>query len=146
MKLSEHFTLEEMSITQVRGIDNTPPPFVMVALRETAKSLELVRKAVGDKPIIITSGYRSSGVNKAVGGSSNSAHMLGRAVDFICPGFGTPREIAQAIVESPLQFDQLIEEGTWVHLSFDLRLRRIILTKTPAGGLISGLPEGERMG
>jgi hypothetical protein len=47
--------------------------------------------------------------------ASTSAHQEGRAMDFRAPSFGSPREIALRIAESPLQFDQLILEGSWVH-------------------------------
>lgn len=130
-KLSEHFSLDELVFSQdaVRmGLDNYPSTGVVANLRVLAAGLELVRKVLSDKPILISSGYRSPIVNKFVGGSSNSAHMQGFAADFICPGFGTPRMVAEAIRDSTLEFDQMILEGTWVHLSFDTRLRREILT------------------
>jgi len=81
--------------------------------------MEEVRTILGDKPILVSSGYRSPAVNAAVGGSKSSAHMSGLAVDFSCPGFGTPRAICVAL--SPhmkkLGVDQLIYEyDTWVHL------------------------------
>ena len=39
-----------------------------------------------NKPMIITSGYRSQAHNSAVGGSPNSAHVHGRAVDILVSG------------------------------------------------------------
>lgn len=143
MKLSPHFSLEELTITQVRQ-DNTPPPAVIEALKDTAMRMEGVRNALGGKPVIVNSGYRSPLVNRVVGGSPTSAHMSGRAVDFICPAFGPPLSIARVIIASSVKFDQLIEEGTWVHISFDERMRGQVLSKSSAGGLIAGLPtEGQ---
>ena len=78
-------------------------------------------------------------VNRAVGGARTSAHLRGHAVDFNCYGFGSPKAVCRAIAASDLAFDQLIEEGTWCHLSFDPRMRRQILTKREGGGYELGL-------
>lgn len=140
MKLSEHFTLEEMSITQVRDVDNEPRGSVLLdALKNTAMRMEAIRSLLGNKVIIVTSGYRSPFVNKIVGGSPSSAHMSGHAVDFICPGFGSPRECAEAIRDSSVLFDQLIWEESWVHLSFAPKMRREVLTKRRHGSYVSGI-------
>jgi len=122
-KISQFFTLEELTVTQVRGVDNTPPPAIVKALTQTASSMDAVRKMLG-KPIIVTSGYRSPAVNSKVGGAPKSAHMSGYAVDFICPQYGTTRQIVLALIASKIKFDQVIEEGNWVHISFDPKLRR----------------------
>lgn len=122
MKLSEHFTLEEMvaSGSAARlGIDNTPAPEIVDALRVTAELLEKVRELLGH-PIVITSGYRSPELNKAIGGAANSAHTRGQAADFICPGFGKPLKVCRAIVRSPLTYDQIILEfppNGWTHIA-----------------------------
>ncbi|WP_300573628.1 D-Ala-D-Ala carboxypeptidase family metallohydrolase [Phenylobacterium sp.] len=130
MKLSANFHRDEFITSQTaarRGIDNTPPAPVLARLKNTAKGLEKVRAVIG-KPILISSGYRSPALNKAVGGSATSDHMNGDAADFISPGFGTPIAICRAIVAAGIKFDQLIEEGTWVHISFGPRMRGQILT------------------
>ena len=82
-------------------------------------ALAEVRTLLGDKPVLVSSGYRNPQVNAAVGGSKSSAHMSGLAVDFICPGFGSPRAICKALEPHmrELGVDQLIHEfDTWVHL------------------------------
>ena len=127
MKITEHFTLEELTSTQVRGVDNLPNLTQLKELEITATWMEAVRAWLGH-PIHINSGFRSPEVNKAVGGSKNSAHCKGWAVDFICPAFGSPAQVAAAILDSDISFDQLIYEGTWVHISFDPQMRRQILT------------------
>lgn len=139
MKLSDHFTLEEMVVTQVRNASNNVPLSLLPAIKDTAQRMEEVRTLLGGAPIIVTSGYRSAFVNKIVGGSPTSAHMNGRAVDFICPVFGTPFEIAKAISASTIPFDQLIYEETWVHISFAPTMRREVLTKRKSSGYIAGL-------
>ena len=126
-QLSTHFTLEEMIASQEgarRGLDNTAPADVLEHLRDMCAKLEEVRALLG-RPIMISSGYRSPQINAAVGGSATSAHMYGYAADFICPSFGPPLAVCQAIEESGLGYDQLIHEfGAWTHLSFDPRSRR----------------------
>lgn len=139
--LSEHFSLAELTHSQTaarKGLDNTPTREALLNLKDTAERMEEVRALLGVS-ILVNSGYRSPAVNAAVGGSKTSAHMSGHAVDFIAPRFGTPLQICRKIEASGIKFDQAIEEGTWVHLSFDPRMRRQVLTKVPGGGYASGL-------
>lgn len=121
MNLSPHFTLEEFCVSEWAaraGVSNIPDSEALLAnLKRTAAALEVARYALG-APITVTSGYRSPEVNRAVGGVSTSAHQSGCAVDFICPGFGSPLAVAQKLMSvEALEFDQLIHEyGRWVHL------------------------------
>jgi len=148
IRLSEHFTLQEFVFSQTaarRGIDNTPTPAIIENLRTTAAVMERVRKLLGDKPIRVSSGYRCPGLNAAVGGSENSAHMQGLAVDFTCSGYGSVFDVASAIASSNLEFDQLIYEfGTWVHLGLRIGPGRRILNSIFAdgAGLRPGLIKG----
>lgn len=132
MNLSEHFTLAEatFSSTAVRlELDNAAPLEVVDALRQSALGLEKVRHELGDLPIYIDSWYRCSALNRAVNGATFSAHLFGWAIDFICPDAGQPFQIVNQLTRTThLQFDQLIQEGSWVHISFDPRARRQILT------------------
>lgn len=127
MQLSPHFTLAELTVSQSAarlGIDNNPPPEVIKNLERTALGLEGVRMLLG-APVLISSGYRSPVLNMEIGGAKNSQHMTGQAVDFICPGFGSPAQIVKTIVNSGMQFDQVILEfDRWVHLSFSDKPRR----------------------
>lgn len=118
-QLTTHFTLEELTQSQTavrRGIDNNPSIAIIQSLTLVAQLLEQVRTLLGDKPLLISSGYRSPAVNAVVGGARDSRHLLGLAADFTCPTFGTPRDICLKIQGSTLVFDQLIFEGTWVHI------------------------------
>ena len=132
MNLSKNFTLEEMIHSQAAsrlGIDNTPTKDVMAALKNTADNLELVRGLLGH-PIVISSGYRSPAVNKALGGAPNSQHVRGEAADILCPGFGAPTAIMKVLIRSTVPYDQCILEyptsanGGWIHISFGNRNRR----------------------
>lgn len=130
MNLSAHFTLEELTRSDIalrKGIDNTPTDETVGNLTDLAAALEQVRSFLGF-PLYVNSAYRSPKVNTAVGGSPTSAHCRGYAADFVSPQFGSPKEVCMAIMESDLPFDQLIFEGTWVHLSVDPRLRGEVLT------------------
>ena len=134
--LSNSFTLEQLTFSETavrKGLDNTPSPEQEANLVELAQALERVQLLLGF-PLSIHSAYRSPKVNAAVGGSATSAHMEGYAADFTCPSFGTPLEVCKAIAASDLSFDQLIQEGTWAHLSIDPRMRRELLTATFSGG------------
>lgn len=130
--LTANFTLEEFITSETaarRGIDNTPNDEVKDNLLQLAQRMEAVRYLLGNKPIIIKSGYRSPKLNTAIGGAKNSQHVKGQAVDFICPQFGSPLEICHEITHgSMIQFDQLIQEGSWVHLSIADVPRMEVLT------------------
>lgn len=130
MNLTPHFTLAELVVSETaarRGIDNTPSDRVIGNLLETAKGLEKVRNILG-APILVSSAYRCLALNRAIGSKDGSAHVEGWAADFIAPRFGTPLQIVRAIEASAIDFDQCIQEGTWVHLSFAPAMRRQILT------------------
>ncbi len=140
MNLSDHFTLAEFTYSRtaaIAGIDNTPSPEIVAALRETAALLEQVRRLLGNRPMTITSGYRCLALNRhpSIGSSDSSAHVRGMAADFICPGFGSPLEVCRAIAQSDIAFDQVIHEyGQWCHLGRSAGLpRRMVLTIDGAG-------------
>lgn len=145
VRLSPHFTLSEFTMSQTaqrKGLDNTPPPEVVANLREVAQHMEKVRALLGNTPLVITSGYRAPKVNAALGSRSTSAHVKGYAADFICPAFGTPFDICKAIESSALmsEVDQLIHEyAGWVHISFDPRRRRQVMTFYHPNGMQRGL-------
>lgn len=136
-KLSPNFTLQELieSDTAVRmSIDNTPSPLVLEALKATANGLEGVRSLL-NAPMYISSGYRSYALNKAIGGSPNSDHLDGWAVDFTAPRFGTPQQICKVIANAySIMFSQCIYEGRWVHISFRPTGKRQLLTAYFAPG------------
>lgn len=124
MMITPHFSLEELTATQHRGIDNTAPPEVVERLKQTALLLEQVRIRLG-VPIIVSSGYRCPALNAAVGGVPNSQHLTGQAADFIAPGFGSPSTVMSALVDSGIEYDQIIVEfGRWVHISWAPQNRR----------------------
>lgn len=129
MQLTDNFSLEQLTASGVairRGIPNVPSADTIENLKLLAQTLERVQELLG--PIHIDSAYRSIRVNLAVGGSSHSAHINGYAADFTAPSFGSPYEVCQAIAGAGIPFDQLIQEGTWTHLSIDPRMRGEVMT------------------
>lgn len=137
-RLSAHFSLAELthSATAARkGLANVAPPHIVDQLILTADRMEHVRTLLGDRPISVLSGYRSPEVNRAVGGSPTSAHRTGHAVDFICPSFGTPAQVAAFLAKTLKDFDQIIEEfDQWVHIGFGPGKRKQLLTARKVGG------------
>ena len=119
MQLSEHFSLTELTVSEIaarKGLDNLPEGVALENLSRLAEKLEEVRKVIG-KPIMINSAYRSPEVNSAVGGVKTSQHCLGCAADIRVPSM-TPDEVVKAIIASKIQYDQLIREfDSWTHIS-----------------------------
>lgn len=139
MRLSPHFFLHEFTDSKHSALGNAPGGREVAELAKLAQFMEEVRSVLGNHPITITSGYRSQAVNLAVGGANNSAHLFCRAADFICPEFGSPLEICRAIVDSGLEFDQLINEPSWVHIGISERPRLEAMTRIGHRRYVSGL-------
>jgi uncharacterized protein YcbK (DUF882 family) len=119
MQLSEHFTLEELTRSEVaerKGLDNTPNASEVANLIRLAGLLEEVR-ALLNKPILLNSGFRSKAVNDSVGSKDTSQHRIGCAADIRVPGM-TPKQVVEACIEANIGYDQIIEEfGSWTHIS-----------------------------
>lgn len=115
----KYFTLEELCATKT-GLTNIPTWQAVENLKALVNNvLDPLRESWG-KPIIITSGFRCKAVNDKVGGSKNSQHTFGYAVDI---DIGSPeqnKELFEFIIEKGYYFDQLIDENnnSWIHLSY----------------------------
>lgn len=149
MNLSSHFTLEEAVASETasrQGISNRPPDDILTYMKETATHMEIVRNVLGDKSIHINSWFRCPILNGLVGSKSTSQHILGEAVDFICPAFGTPVEVCKHLIDhrDVIGFDQLILEHTWIHISFAVTSRKPrdqVLSLLSTGGYALGLTD-----
>lgn len=127
MNLSQNFTLAELCKSELairRSIDNSPTQDVISNLQALVVNiLQPVRNSLG--PITINSGYRSSAVNVAVGGSPTSDHCKGMAADIEIAGYDN--KMLAKFIEQNFRFTQVIlefyEDGQpssgWVHVSFD---------------------------
>lgn len=119
MNLSAHFTLEEFLVSQTaarmgRVLEATESDIRNLA-RLCVTVLEPLRVDLM-RPIHITSGLRHQWLNQAIGGSTSSAHMDGRAADIQVPGM-KPVDVCRRVVELGLPIDQVIHEfGSWCHV------------------------------
>lgn len=121
--MAKYFTIAELVRSETadrRAIDNRLPKELLPnALSLINRVLDPLREAYG-KPIRVTSGYRCPELNRVVGGSPTSDHLLARAADIV----GTPntREENRRLFElaKKLDFDQLIDEKnySWIHVSY----------------------------
>ena len=146
MKLTEHFTLAEMTKTSV-NLKNVPNEAQIENLKRVCRWLELLRSRYnerlalnrrrlpprplerglgGEAPIVINSGYRSPAVNKAVGGAPTSNHLTGCAADIRVSGMEQALRYAVILLdisdESREDFDELLIErnargAIWLHFA-----------------------------
>ena len=117
MNLSEHFTLEELTHTDHRELDNTPTDAEMANLVRLADFLEEVKILLGGKPVMVNSAFRSKAVNDAIGSKDTSQHRIGCAADLRIPGM-TPDQVVRAVIASGIKYDQVIREfDRWTHIS-----------------------------
>lgn len=117
MNLTPHFTLDELTHTDHRDLDNTPNENEIANLRRLADFLEQVKTILGGKPIMVNSAFRSKAVNDAVGSKDTSQHRIGCAADIRVPGM-TPDEVVKAVIASKIGYDQVIREfDRWTHIS-----------------------------
>ena len=133
IKLSEHMTLGEMTVTKVKTKDGNIPSHVAIEnMKRLCVWLEHLRAQYnllysdGSHPIIINSGYRSEAVNRKVGGSPTSNHLTGCAVDIKV--FGIEEALRYAVILlnyadlADEKFDELLIERSprgsyWVHFA-----------------------------
>ena len=155
MQLSKHFTLEEFEKSQTatrKGITNKAGSGEIKNLGDLCyEVLEPVR-AKFDKPVTITSGYRSPQLSEAIGSKSTSQHCTGNAVDFEIAGVSN---LAIALwISNHCNFDQLLLEyytgepsSGWCHVSYDSEKnnRKQVLT-FDGKSYTNGLPDAEWSG
>lgn len=126
--LSKYFSLIEFtksSTASKLGISNTPNGEVVANLKTLAVNVLDPIREMACGPIIITSGYRCSELNYKVRGAPNSDHIYGQAADFK-PGYPVDDlqkwldDMYRMIVNSKIQYHQLIREPTWLHISLHM--------------------------
>lgn len=133
MKITEHFTTEEMTKTDT-GIENKPDPTSFRNLYDLCfEVLEPVRKLLSDysKKIVrinINSGYRCEEVNKEVKGKKNSQHLAGQAADIVPVGIMLTTAF-KLIKDNNIPFDQMILYNGFIHISHSKNPRRQALVK-----------------
>ena len=143
MKLSEHFSLGELTKTKYKTEDGNIPSRVVIEnlkricenwledLRYSYNTLyclepgEDYESSKNVEPIIINSGYRSPEVNRLAGGAQNSNHLTGCAVDIRCIGKEQMIRYASILLDiadgTKQDYDELILEQhgsvCWLHFA-----------------------------
>ena len=119
-----NFTMSELlksDVAEKYNISNIPDKKSLDnMLILICECLQPIRNYI-DKPINISSGYRSPRLNghPLINGSPTSQHVTGQAVDFTVKGL-TPKQIIEKVIKSGVEFDQLINEhNIWVHISYN---------------------------
>lgn len=140
--MSAHFSREELirsATAAALGIDNTPNAEEAASLDRLAEEIleEIRARAIGGRPMKITSGFRCHALNESpqIGSRPTSQHTKGEAADFQVDGM-TPDEVCRAILaaDPPIPFGQLIEESNaagakWTHVSLATpQFQRQVLT------------------
>lgn len=128
MILTKNFVLKEFVISQTAerlGLDNTPSQKTIANLKLLCEKVLQPLRDYFEKPVVISSGYRSLAVNRAIGSTDKSQHILGQAADFIIPTLDN-FEVAKWIQKN-LNYDQLILEfytggnTGWIHVGYSRR-------------------------
>lgn len=134
LKLSEHFTFGELSVTdhrQYMAAQDNPPPQVRRNLVVLARAYLEPAHAITGR-LRCTSGYRCPPLNEVIRGARNSRHVDGLAADLV-PMDMELREAYVRLARSGIRFDQLIYEfGRWLHLGAPLpgvepRLEQLVI-------------------
>jgi zinc D-Ala-D-Ala carboxypeptidase len=121
VNLSEHFTLEELTFSQIalrRGLDNTPTEEQIANLMALCEDILEPARSLLNAPGVITSGFRSKALNKIIGGAIDSVHPEGLAADTRWVGWKI-EDAFDALRTSPkIVYDQIILEcNSWIHIS-----------------------------
>lgn len=125
MKLSANFSLEEMTKSQValrNGIPNNPNATQIDALRELCLNVLQPIRSYFNKPVTVSSGFRSCELCIAINSSINSQHTKGEAADIEIIGLDN-KELFDYI-KNNIDFDQMILEfysggnSGWLHVSY----------------------------
>ena len=151
--MTAHFTIPEFvrsDLATRRGIDNALPDGLQPAALATLEMLERIRTRLSalarrDVSISISSGYRCTALNAAVGSALTSDHPHAAAADFTAPSFGSPIDICRALAPlvDELGIGQLIHEfGQWCHVSTRIpqRMSNRVITISHAG-TVAGIVE-----
>jgi len=128
MQLSKHFKLAEFTKSQIaarHGLKNLPGSGEVKNLENLCYEILEPVRAKFEKPIMISSGFRSLMVNRKLGSSDSSQHCKGQAVDFEIAAI--PNIKVAYWIQANCDFDQLIleyyqpddDQHGWIHVSYN---------------------------
>ena len=154
MQLSKNFSLEEMERSQTAqrmGIKNKAGSGEIKNLTDLCYNVLEPCRAKFDKPIRISSGYRSEELCGAIGSKKTSQHALGMAVDMEIP---SESNLKVALwIQNNVDFDQLILEyytgeanSGWIHVSFHEGNNRKQVLTFDGKSYTNGLPDAKWSG
>lgn len=122
----ELYEFIDSDVAKKKNIDNSPSFEIVDHLEELVeKFLQPLRNDLG-LPINVSSSYRCSRLNSAVGGSSTSAHLIGYAADITCPLMAFSKFVNYVkdwVKKNNIKFDQILvetEKATgkqWLHVA-----------------------------
>jgi len=121
--LTSHFRYREMTHSNTAkrlGIDNTPPKEHVDNFKDLLQNVMEPVRTHFEKPVIVTSGYRSLKLNRAIGSHDSSQHTTGEAIDFQVSKESLSDVYEWIVCESGLPYDQIIYEfgeSGWIHVS-----------------------------
>lgn len=131
MKLSKHFSFEELTVTSDKGYLKQNQEIArdnISSIESLAWFAEQVREFVG-VPMIVTSAFRCYGLNQSLGGAVTSQHMFFQAIDFVPKGISID-ECFDKIRNSKLVYGQLIKEcsgkSVWIHVGMGDKRENLI--------------------
>ena len=123
MITKSYFTIAELCASETAkkyNIDNTPDSIITSHLQQLINFLNPLREAWGSA-IKVSSGYRCDKLNRFVGGSKTSSHLIGYGVDLI-PANGKMDDFKKFTIDymKTRMFDQCIIEKSgkteWIHI------------------------------
>ena len=138
MTLTEHFTFEELTRTDAAELQNKnrkQAENIKGCIIRLAEWAEAIRSALGNVPMIITSGYRCGKLNERVGGSATSQHVKAEAIDFRPIGIEPEQAFKMLAASNAVSFGQLILEkrGGRPFIHIGMGARRQLLYSPKAG-------------
>lgn len=126
--ITKNFTLEELTKTNCKA-NNAPSTEAIINLTKLCLFVLQPLRDAYKMPIMVNSGYRSTVVNRTVGGAATSQHLKGMAADITTGTISGNKQLFELVQKLGLPFDQLIDEKgmRWIHVSYsDLHRRAVI--------------------
>ncbi|MBR6495990.1 MAG: peptidase M15 [Rikenellaceae bacterium] len=121
--MSKYFTVNELTRSdkaRQNGLKNIPSQVVTLKLQQLIERVLDPLRELWGAPLLITSGYRCTQLNRIVGGVANSQHIAGEAADLTAGSRAENRALYEMAVRSKIPYDQIILEkgGLWIHISY----------------------------